>query len=1012
MTEEEYINSLVSGSTPIGKNLSRSVEPLVTTELSTPVASTVSDNSSLTEEQYLRKLTGKTTDPDEEEQLYEQETKAIEQASVKSSSWINNFIGGWSVDSRNTDIGVAAKAQKAMLSFENLDSQIKAEQKFRKTFNQVNLLPALNKMALQTYLGADNGYDWLSTEEQIGTTPEGWEKMSEPERMVQITKTSKEKIDNIYNSDTDSAWYKIGGFFGLMTTPSLALSMRSIPKMMAFGAVDASTYQYGQEGKVDVATPIIGATIAPAILLPSKLAYTTGKKITNKFTEKASKAKKDKMLQTIENEVNMMAASKPFNPTDPVDYSLLPRALDNLGIDSKTYDDIIQFRKPSIPANRQQALDRLEQASIDEVAITRKGKLSAPKIIDTIIEPIGEKINRISPRLYGKIMQIEKQGFEEAHKYTLMTQPFLNKAFPISTKLKGVFTKEQQNKLWLDMSNSKTAKDAADIRKFIVNSSDKGPALAKDWDTYRSGLDEIYKSRNKVRLANGEKPFNKIEGYAPRKMISSKLWYDGAPASETAPIDRILKEKYKINNPKDASTELLEDVIGSYFKSTPKNLKNAGSAKNRKIETLSEKQLNAYAKPWQATNNYIKESVQEIERYKVFGKSLDDGGDLDVTVKDFVARQLKNEKISPNDLKELKTALTARFINGPKQMDKFVQTTKDIGYMSLLGHPTNAVRQLADLASSAKENGIINASKGVLDTLSKGKMLSPKDMGLIDNVAQDFTSAMGTKRWVDLAFKTTGFRDIDALGKGALVNSSIRKAAQQVKTPKGRQEFMKQWGAWLGPEDALKAADDFKAFNAGTIDAPTSLMKDIAFIKLSKIQPITLTQMPQAYLNMKNGRMMYMLQSFAMKHVNVIRQDVFKEYGRGNIKKATKELTKLAGYYTMANMGSDKVIDLMLGRDSTLENTFYVNAWRSSGLISKYDVDQLARGGDVYGWLTALPVPPLDPLVNGVMEALHVGKNLAVGDDWNAGMGGKGGKDILTAWPGIGRTASAWLYDN
>mgnify|MGYP003651145476 FL=1 len=985
MTEEEYINSLVNGST--------ATEPLVTTELSTPVASTVSDKSSLTEEQYLRKLTGKTTDPDEEEQLYEQETKAIEQASVKSSSWINNFIGGWSVDSRNTDIGVAAKAQKAMLSFENLDSQIKAEQKFKNIFNRVNLLPALNKMALQTYLGADNGYDWLSTEEQIGTTPEGWEKMSEPERMVQITKTSKEKIDNIYNSDTDSAWYKIGGFFGLMTTPSLALSMRSIPKMMAFGAVDASTYQYGQEGKVDVATPIIGATIAPAILLPSKLAYTTGKKITNKFTEKASKAKKDKMLQTIENEVNMMAASKPFNPTDPVDYSLLPR-------------------KPSIPANRQQALDRLEQASIDEVAITRKGKLSAPKIIDTIIEPIGEKINRISPRLYGKIMQIEKQGFEEAHKYTLMTQPFLNKAFPISTKLKGVLTKEQQNKLWLDMSNSKTAKDAADIRKFIVNSSDKGPALAKDWDTYRSGLDEIYKSRNKVRLANGEKPFNKIEGYAPRKMISSKLWYDGAPASETAPIDRILKEKYKINNPKDASTELLEDVIGSYFKSTPKNLKNAGSAKNRKIETLSEKQLNAYAKPWQATNNYIKESVQEIERYKVFGKSLDDGGDLDVTVKDFVARQLKNEKISPNDLKELKTALTARFINGPKQMDKFVQTTKDIGYMSLLGHPTNAVRQLADLASSAKENGIINASKGVLDTLSKGKMLSPKDMGLIDNVAQDFTSAMGTKRWVDLAFKTTGFRDIDALGKGALVNSSIRKAAQQVKTPKGRQEFMKQWGAWLGPEDALKAADDFKAFNAGTIDAPTSLMKDIAFIKLSKIQPITLTQMPQAYLNMKNGRMMYMLQSFAMKHVNVIRQDVFKEYGRGNIKKATKELTKLAGYYTMANMGSDKVIDLMLGRDSTLENTFYVNAWRSSGLISKYDVDQLARGGDVYGWLTALPVPPLDPLVNGVTEALHVGKNLAVGDDWNAGMGGKGGKDILTAWPGIGRTASAWLYDN
>jgi len=984
MTLDEYHNQLLGTGTPV-------------------------EEIPLTEKEYHNQLLGKSLHLDEQEELYEQETKAVEQASDKSSTWINNLIGGWAVDARNTDLGVADKALSSALTYEQLDKKNKFEKNIYDTYMTTMGLPvALQIMGIQTALGIDNGLSWLSTEKQIGTTPEGWKGMSQPERMVHITKTHKKKIDEMSNADTDSWAYRIGGFMGLMSTPSLALSMRSLPRMSVFGAVDTSTYQYGQEGKVDIATPFIGAAFAPLILGTGKLAY----KGTKKIKDKLSKAKKDKILQTIENEVNMLAASKPVNPTEIVDYSLLPQALKNLGIDSKTYDDIIKFRKPFIPVTKQQALDRLEKASIEEVAITRKGVLSAPKVIDTIIEPIGESINRISPRLYGKILQIEREGFEEAHRYTLMTQPFLNKSFPISRKLKGVLTEVQQKKLWLDMSNAKTAKDAANIRKFLVNSSDKGPALAKDWDTYRAALDEIYKARNKIRLANGHKALNKIEGYAPRKMINSKLWYDGAPASEKAPIDRILKEKYRINNPEDASKELLEDVIGKYFKSTPKNIKVASSEKARKIETLSEKQLNAYAQPWQATNNYIKESIQEVERYKVFGKTVDNDGDLDITVRDFAANKLSNKEISPNDLKELKTSLTARFINGPKQMDKFVQIAKDIGYMSLLGHPSNAIRQFADLAASAKENGIINASKGVMDTLSKGKMLSPKDMGLIDNVAQDFTSSMGTKRWVDLAFKSVGFRDIDALGKGTLLNSSIRKAAQQVKTAKGRNVFMRRWAAWLGPEDALKAADDFKAFNAGTLEKPTSLMKDVAFIKLSKIQPITLTQMPKAYLNMKNGRMMYMLQSFGMKHINYIRQDVFKEFGRGNIKKATQELVKLAAYYTTANMGSDKVIDLILGRDNTLEHTFYVNMWRSTGIINKYDIDQLARGGDIYGWVAGLPVPPLDPIVNGVMEALHVGKNLAVGDDWNANMGSKAGKDMITPWPGMGRTAAAWLFDD
>jgi hypothetical protein len=342
-------------------------------------------------------------------------------------------------------------------------------------------------------------------------------------------------------------------------------------------------------------------------------------------------------------------------------------------------------------------------------------------------------------------------------------------------------------------------------------------------------------------------------------------------------------------------------------------------------------------------------------------------------------------------------------------MNEHLRKSKDLGYMTLLGHPSNAIRQFGDLAAAAYTNGIRNSVKGAIATMNRGKMLTPKEMGLLDNVAEEFASDTATKRGVDAVFKYSGFRSVDALGKGALVNSSIYKAVQQIKSPKGRIKFMNEWSSILGAEDAAKAADDFKAFNKGTIDTPTPLMKDIAFMKLSKIQPVTLSEMPRGYLNNPNGRMMYMLQSFAMKHVNVIRQDFFKEIRRGNVAKAMKDGAKLAAFYTSANMGADKVIDLILGRDTKLEDTFYANLYRSTGFLSKYDVDQMARGGDVYEWAAAIPVPPLDPVFKGAVEAGQIAANLARGRRWDSDMK-EAGKDMFQNLPIIGRLMANWLY--
>jgi hypothetical protein len=696
--------------------------------------------------------------------------------------------------------------------------------------------------------------------------------------------------------------------------------------------------------------------------------------------------------------MNRLAAQSTTKYQLPID--LYEQAATNLGLDLKVLNDTFKINKIKSPVNRDIAIDALEKTS-RELVVKKGGQNVVTKGLDYIIEPISEGIKRISPRTYGKLKQVERTLFEDSHNYATMVDPFLKKAFRTNA-----LNKAQKDKLWLMMSNSKSQKDVNAITSFLKGAGKQGASVVKDWKLYRKAMDDIYDQR--VAVGNIELP--KIDGYSPRKIVSNERWYAGAKASERSAIDRILKDTYKVD-PKNATEATLQKAISKYLKSTGnRNIQQAGSSKARVRETLSAGQLKAYQQPWQATHRYIKESMEEVQRYKVFGtKNIDVDGDIDKTIANYIAKELKAGKISGNDVDSLKEYLTARFINGPKQMNEHLRKSKDLGYMTLLGHPSNAIRQFGDLAAAAYTNGIRNSVKGVIATMNRGKMLTPKEMGLLDNVAEEFASDTATKRGVDAVFKYSGFRSVDALGKGALVNSSIYKAGQQIKSPKGRIKFMNEWSSILGAEDAAKAADEFKAFNKGTIDTPTPLMKDIAFMKLSKIQPVTLSEMPRGYLNNPNGRMMYMLQSFAMKHVNVIRQDFFKEMRRGNVAKAMKDGAKLAAFYTSANMGADKVIDLILGRDTKLEDTFYANLYRSTGFLSKYDVDQMARGGDVYEWAAAIPVPPLDPVFKGAVEAGQIATNLARGRRWDSDMK-EAGKDMFQNLPIIGRLMANWLY--
>jgi hypothetical protein len=840
----------------------------------------------------------------------------------------------------------------------------------------------------------EEGFNWITVEEQLGVEPEVWDKMSHSARVKKLNDVTQKDIQDRYNPDVDSAAYMVSKFTGTITDPTTAIALKSPASFATVGAVDASLYEHGTTGELSPTTPLIGGTLGYG-----------GGKLVMKIKQRSDRKKASSLLNDLQNEMVNVSATSSLTPA-----AVLNVAKQNLGLNDKVVDEALSTvgSKLSIPTKKK-ATAELEARAAQEI---RPGSLSkGGQILDNIIEPISEGIKRISPRIYGKMKQIERKHFEQAHKYATMVDPFLSKAFSkYKPKGKGKGSKfldaNQQDELHHMMLNASSKKEEAAISAFIKKNG--GEELYKDYRMYREAMDGIYNERVLV----GNNKLEKIIGYSPRRITNFHMWYKGARAEQKSAINKLLEGAAKKGNKTvDELTEKEFNKVISRYLSGPtgkdKTFQNATSAKKRKKESITVGQVKAYDDPWHATHKYIKESMEEVQRFKLFGsKNIDELGDVEQTVNNYVAQEMKAGRLRGTDVDALKEYLNARFVMGPKMMNEFLRKSKDVGYMTLLGHPSNAIRQLGDLTLSAYMNGLKNTMKGVYGTVTK-RMMTPKEMGLLDNIAEEFASDTATKRAVDFSFKYSGFRSVDALGKGALVNSTLKKAGQQVLSGKGRTKFMNKWSSILGPEDAAQAMEDFAKYNKGK-GGITPLMKDIGFMRLSDIQPISLMEMPKAYLNNPNGRMLYMLKSFTIKHINLMRQESFKEFRRGNVAKGMKNLGVLTSFFTLGNMGADKIIDLVLGKDTKLEDTFYANLWRSTGVMSKYDIDQLARSGDIYGWATDLVVPPFDPLTKGATEAVQIASNVAQGNKWSSGLKHPG-QDIYVNIPIVGRLMKAWL---
>ena len=190
------------------------------------------------------------------------------------------------------------------------------------------------------------------------------------------------------------------------------------------------------------------------------------------------------------------------------------------------------------------------------------------------------------------------------------------------------------------------------------------------------------------------------------------------------------------------------------------------------------------------------------------------------------------------------------------------------------------------------------------------------------------------------AFKWSGFRAVDRLGKETLINRAFTNHVKAIKTEKGLAEFRKKWTPSFGDD----MPDLIEALKKG--DMESNDVKLLLWHELSDMQPVSLSEMPLKYLQNPNGRTFYMLKTFTLKQFDVMRRDGIQltkamKPKRDSMQRIIKDkktdmpilepdllkraegyknLTTYAMYFTAGGVTSDVIKDLINGKEVSMDS--------------------------------------------------------------------------------------------
>jgi len=476
-----------------------------------------------------------------------------------------------------------------------------------------------------------------------------------------------------------------------------------------------------------------------------------------------------------------------------------------------------------------------------------------------------------------------------------------------------------------------------------------GPELVPEFEKVTKVLNE---------MADEAAPLlgiNKKKNYFPRsvKDYNKLLEKLEVPTITRSRIESALEAARKKLDVPELSPEQAAEVINKKLKTSLPNLPGRSTnLKQRIIETVDSDMLEAYANPEEALTNYITRVTDQLETQKFLRNATNKkpGQELDVqeTASELVEKLVSSGKVVGGQADELIDLLSARLKASSQGPGKVVSALRNLGYAGTIGNPLSALTQLSDVGLTAGMKGLTNVAKGTV-----GRKVTAKDLGLLNRSTAELINQNGPwhVKTLNKLFKVSGFNLVDNFGKNTFINAALSKAEKLAKKDKDK---LKRDIGWLFGPDTDKVIKELAE------GKPTENVKLYLFKELSGIQPTTLSEMPQKYLESNNARIAWMLKSFTLKQIDNMRRNVVQEWKKGNKATAVKNLAVINTALTASGMSINAAKDFVLGREQSPDELPEKAVWTmlSTYGLNKYMHDNYIQKGDVKGAATSLVVPP------------------------------------------------------
>lgn len=766
-----------------------------------------------------------------------------------------------------------------------------------------------------------------------------------------------------------------GGLYGLASEGSRQMvedevNANELAKSFAYGTLFTAAFAPMQTA---------GLAYKTAVRAPLKTVEKGGKKVFNMVNNvKATKGSKE-TANKISEKLQERTAYHLFNSKQtsgkPVtNKQAVALAEKDLSLNAKNKIDVLKYadkdKRPSY-LSRENAAKIMANLDNPTASTTKIGKAW-----DYVGAPVSQVLRNVDQRLAGAVRNHDMRT-SVALANTLKQAEGFNKVMAQASKTKDSALKAKYYEMELAMNNGQVLKAGRIADKHfgdlkVKTKAGKENTLADEMRNVHKLLDDIHTRANKAGIKMAY-----LTNYMPRYVKDLDGLRQAVGKKTNSVIDEALATEAKkrgLGHWSELDDEIAADIITKSItrKTPPSGKKRLESA--RTIRTIPQHLQKYYHDTPTALQLYVNKAEREIAKHEFFGKSVayNKAGkiELDESINNTIGKHVLDMKKRGKDLTnaqqdDLRLLLKARFEAADKAMGKTMASVRDLQYAALLGQFDSALIQLGDIGSSLYLNGVLNTAKA-LATGNKRAKITADDLGLVNQVSAELQNLNGMTKFLDFALTYSGFRKIDKLGKDTFLKAAWRKNTKLART--NPDAIAKKYGDVFENETADLIAD----LQAGRVTDNTKLLM---WNELADVQPIALSEMPQLYLEMTNGRILYSLKSFGLKQLNLIRQNIVKRGQRGDVTGALEEALK---YSLLIGMGNGSIENarnfLRSGFDPDAIRDIDDVTYESLAKIlflSKYSREKYLAQGQYGTFVTELLTPAAPSILDAMGEAMN-----------------------------------------